>query len=128
VRFDAIFQTLTWDESAHQLPPLIPLALIVEPSLDRIRSGRKSVTTSTTLRANYHLQPRGIAIVCVCLRMQFYFITQAVDILYGTLRDRGLADYGTEGVSDAGLGESRKEPADLMMRIGKVSMHWLADQ
>ena len=35
--------------------------------------------------------------VCVCLRMQYYFITQAVDILYGTLCARGLADYGTEG-------------------------------
>ena len=30
--------------------------------------------------------------------MQCYFITQAVDILYGTLRARGLADYGTEGI------------------------------
>ena len=30
--------------------------------------------------------------------MQCYFITQAVDILYGTLCARGLADYGTEGV------------------------------
>ena len=30
--------------------------------------------------------------------MQCYFITQAVDILYGTLRVRGLADYGTEGI------------------------------
>ena len=48
----------------------------------------KSVTTSNTLRANYHLQPREIAIVCVCLRMQCYFITQAVDILYGTLHAR----------------------------------------
>ena len=37
--------------------------------------------------------------VCVRLRMWFYFITQTVDILYGTLRARGLADYGTEGVS-----------------------------
>ena len=30
--------------------------------------------------------------------MQFYFVTQAVDILYGTLRARGLAYYGTEGI------------------------------
>ena len=30
--------------------------------------------------------------------MQCYFITQAVDILYGMLCARGLADYGTEGV------------------------------
>ena len=30
--------------------------------------------------------------------MQCYFITPAVDILYGTLFARGLADYGTEGV------------------------------
>ena len=29
--------------------------------------------------------------------MQCYFITQAVDILYGTLCVRGLAYYGTEG-------------------------------
>ena len=29
--------------------------------------------------------------------MQCYFITQAVDIFYGTLLARGLADYGTEG-------------------------------
>ena len=29
--------------------------------------------------------------------MQFYFITQAVAILYGTLCVRGLAYYGTEG-------------------------------
>ena len=73
------------------------MAMIVEPSPDRIRSGRKSVTTSTTLRANYHLYSRGNAIVCVCLRMQCYFITQAVDILYGMLCAGGLADYGTEG-------------------------------
>ena len=97
VLFDAILQTRTWDESARQFPPLIPLALVVEPSLDRIRSGRKSVTTSTTLRVNYHLKPREIAIVCICLRMQCYFITQAVDILYGTLRVRRLAYYGTKG-------------------------------
>ena len=31
--------------------------------------------------------------------MQYYFITQAVDIFYGMLCARGLADYGTEGVS-----------------------------
>ena len=31
--------------------------------------------------------------------MQCYFITQAVDILYGMLCARGLADYGTEGVA-----------------------------
>ena len=37
--------------------------------------------------------------VCVCLRMQCYFITQAVGILYDTLCARGLADYGTEGKS-----------------------------
>ena len=30
--------------------------------------------------------------------MQCYFITQAVDILYGMLCARGLADCGTEGV------------------------------
>ena len=30
--------------------------------------------------------------------MQCYFITQAVDILYGMRCDRGLADYGTEGM------------------------------
>ena len=104
VLFDAILQARTWDESARQFSPLISLTLIVEPSLDRIRS----VTTSTTLRANYHLYSRGNAIVCVCLRMQCYFITQAVDILYGTLRARGLADYGTEGVSILQIGEFRK--------------------
>ena len=40
VLFDAILQARTWDESARQFPPLIPAALIVEPSLDRIRSGK----------------------------------------------------------------------------------------
>ena len=34
--------------------------------------------------------------------MQLYFITQAVDILYGTLCVRGFAYYGTEG-SQTGL-------------------------
>ena len=34
---------------------------------------------------------------CDNLRMQFYFTTQAVDILYGTLYARGLAYHGTEG-------------------------------
>ena len=97
VLFDAILQSRTWDESFRQFPPLIPLTLIVGARSDRIRSGIKSVTTSTTLRANYHLYSRGNAIVCVCLRMQCYFITQAVDIFYGTLRARGLAYYGTEG-------------------------------
>ena len=33
--------------------------------------------------------------------MQCYFITPAVDILYGMLCARGLADYGTEGNSDS---------------------------
>jgi len=65
VLFDAILQHRTWDESFRQFP----LTFILESSLVRIRSGRKSVTTSTTLRANYHLYLRGIAIVCVCLRM-----------------------------------------------------------
>ena len=37
--------------------------------------------------------------------MQCNFITQAVDILYGTLRARGLAYYGTEG-----QGSVRDEP------------------
>ena len=32
--------------------------------------------------------------------MQCYFITPAVDILYGMLCARGLADYGTEGASN----------------------------
>ena len=85
------------DEAARQFP----LTLIIEASPDRMRSGRKSVTTSTTLRANYHLYSRGNAIVCVCLRMQCYFITPAVDILYGMLCVRGLADYGTERIPEA---------------------------
>ena len=36
--------------------------------------------------------------------MQFYFTTQAVDILYGTLCARGLAYYGTEGESSRPIG------------------------
>ena len=52
--------------------------------------------------------------------MQCYFITQAVDILYGMLCTRGLADYGTEGASAV------PEPTTLLLalleRVLKLSL------
>ncbi len=92
-----LFEQLANSNRPFPFPPIPP----TNPPGAHRRAQSRSDSEREKIRYHFKGQlPLVTARKCDSLRVSanaVYFITQAVDILYGTLCARGLAYYGTEG-------------------------------